>query len=93
MALAGDDVAGDERGDQGEPPDGHELEHDERGGEAGLPQILAEGDVGGPSGAEDEREHECDRDDHGGAETEVGALLCPQFEEFPLVDEDGAPER
>ena len=86
VALRGDDVAGDERGDQGQPPDRHEEEDDERHGEARVADVPAERDVVRAAGLEHEHDDEDDRHEHRGAEPEVGALLCKELGELPAVD-------
>ena len=86
LALGGDDVAGDERRDQRQAPDRHEEEHDEGHGEAGVADVAAERDVVGSAALDHEDDDEDDRDDDGGAEPEVGALLCEQLGDLPAVD-------
>src|SRR5438552_5912659 len=86
VALRGDDVAGDERGDQRQAPDRHEEEDDERHREPGLPDVAAERHVVGAAALEHEHRDEDDRDDRRRSETEVGALLGEQLGELPAVD-------
>ena len=87
VGLRGDDVAGDERRDQRQAPDGEEEEDDERSGEAGVAQGSSERDVCRPGAfLEREGDDERDRDEDGGAEAEVGALLDRELDELPAVD-------
>src|SRR5262249_19797495 len=86
VALGGDDVAGDERGDQRQPPDRHEEEDDERDGEPRLADVAAERHVVRPAALEQEHDDEDDRDCGRGAEAEVRALLGEQLRDLPAVD-------
>ena len=91
VAFRGDDVPGDEGGDQRKAPDRHEEEDDEGHGETGVADVAAERDVVGAAGLENEHDDEDDRDERGRAEAEVGPLLREQLGDLPAVDPgDGA---
>ena len=89
--LGGDDVAGDQRGDQREHPDRAEEQQDERDRQAGVVDVAAEGDVVRAAALGDEGDDEDDRHQRRRAEAEVGALLGAQLAQLPAVD--GAARR
>ena len=83
----GDDVAGDERGDQRQPPDRHEEEDDERRREAGVADVAAERHVvrAARSGAASTTTKMTGTSDRR-AEAEVRPLLREQLHDLPAVD-------
>ena len=86
--LGGDDVAGHERGDQRQEEGRQEGQHQHRGREPGLEDLRGEDRVGVARrvAADQLDDDEDQRQQHGEAETEVGALLGDELAQLPAVD-------
>ena len=87
VALRCNDVAGDERRDQGERPDRHEEQNDERRRQPRLPDVTAQRDVVRAAGLQDQHRDEDQGHEHRGTQAEVGPLLREQLQHLPFVDE------
>src|SRR5581483_3493062 len=86
VILGGDDVAGDERGDEREHPDRTEEQDHERDGQAAAVDVAPEGNVVRSALAEMGGDDEQDRHQRSRTQAEVRALLIAELGELPAVD-------